>query len=358
MYKQLLSVFIVLSCFGSNVSAMRADDPFAKSESVRIGTDISWLINKQTTVATKTVGDDKGSFYHLQFDNKQLKLFISSDASGVTARSFDQLEVKDVLIDGKQSPLFKWCLRNQESHSRFLQQGLSVKKNICSIDGRQGVFIMRLNKDTLVSLQKAEKLQVLLKPFRTPLWLNYDISDFTTMQAALNSVPVNPSAAASSEPNTAVRIAIATATVAAPAKAKKKCITKPPADYKKIKVIEYDCADTAAKKNAEAALAAQVNEEKAKQKRLAEEKKQKELTLKKLEQEKELALKLEQEKILAAETAAIAASEARLLEINDGITQKMLKVCEKYWRKGEHRCYCEKYIDYAPSRIQASSTCE
>ena len=60
-----------------------------------------------------------------------------------------------------------------------------------------------------------------------------------------------------------------------PAKPKKKCITKPPADYKKIKVIEYDCADTAAKKNAEVALAAQVNEEKAKQKRLAEEKKQK-----------------------------------------------------------------------------------
>ncbi len=40
------------------------------------------------------------------------------------------------------------------------------------------------------------------------------------------------------------------------------------------------------------------------------------------------------------------------------IAQKMIKMCEKYWSKGEHRCYCQKYIEYAPDDIQKNSTCK
>jgi hypothetical protein len=58
------------------------------------------------------------------------------------------------------------------------------------------------------------------------------------------------------------------------------------------------------------------------------------------------------------EAAAIAASEIKQAQLSDEITQKMLKVCDKYWSKGEHRCYCQKYIEHAPASIQASSTCK
>ena len=40
------------------------------------------------------------------------------------------------------------------------------------------------------------------------------------------------------------------------------------------------------------------------------------------------------------------------------IMQKLVNVCDKYWRKSEHRCYCQKYIVHAPKNIQQSPTCE
>ena len=86
--------------------------------------------------------------------------------------------------------------------------------------------------------------------------------------------------------------------------------------------------------------------EKEKQRKLAEQKKQ-----------KELEEKLKREEKLKAEAAAIAASEAKRARIKDEITQKMLAVCEKYWSKGEHRCYCQNYIEHAPAEIQAKANC-
>jgi len=346
MFKQLLTTFIVLCCFSSTILAMNANNPFAKNESISIGTDTNWTIDKQSKLATKTASDGKGSYYHLRFDNKRLKLSISKDAEGATAKSFSQLEIKDVQIDGKQAPLFKWCLKNQDRHDRFLQQGLTVKKNICSINGSDGTFIMRLNKETLLSLQKANSLIIMLKPFRTPVELDYDLGDFSAMQANLNM---------SAAPKQAKAVAVP-AVMAAP-KIEKKCKSNPPAEYKKIKAVEYICSDVSSKMKAETSIARQVEQEKAKQKTLADEK-EKQRKLAEEKQQKELALKLEQEKLLAAEAAALAASEEKQMAINDEITQKMLNVCKKYWDKGEHRCYCEKYIEHAPSSIQASSTCK
>ena len=79
---------------------------------------------------------------------------------------------------------------------------------------------------------------------------------------------------------------------------------------------------------------------------MAEEKKQ-----------KELAETLKQEELLQAEAVAIAASEAKQAQIGGEIEQKMIKVCDKYWSIGEHRCYCQKYIEHAPAEIQSNSTC-
>ena len=71
-----------------------------------------------------------------------------------------------------------------------------------------------------------------------------------------------------------------------------------------------------------------------------------------------MAAQLKKEEALAAEAAAVAASQANQAQLGSEISQKMIKVCEKYWSKGEHRCYCQKYIQHAPSEIQASSTCQ
>ena len=67
---------------------------------------------------------------------------------------------------------------------------------------------------------------------------------------------------------------------------------------------------------------------------------------------------MKQEELLRAEAAAIAASQAKQAKIGGEITMKMVRVCKKYWDKGEHRCYCQKYIEHAPKSIQESSTCE
>lgn len=349
MFNRLLISLFIISFFSFNASAMKSDNPFAKNNALNVGKDVSWNIDKSAVVSTKTADDGSGSYYHLQFDNKVLKLFVTSDVDANSPKSFSQLEVKDVSIDGKQSSLFKWCLNNQQRHNRFLQQGLTVKKNICSINGAKGSFQMQLNKGTLTSLQQGKRLKITFKPFRTPLDLNYDISDFKDMYLALNAK--------------AAPIAVAAPISSPSTKSTRKCWAGPPAKYKKIKSVEYSCSDAGAKKSAEAWVVKLVNQEKAKKQKVAAEREKKRKADVQRQQQaeakkkKDLALKQQQDQILQAETAAIAASEIKQEQLGGEITQKMVSMCDKYWSKGEHRCYCEKYIEYAPSGIQASSTC-
>ena len=338
--------FISLLAFcliSSNAFAVRSDNPFAKNESIDIGTDSAWSIDKTARVATKTKSDGKGSYYHLLFNNKQIELKITKDAAGTVPKEFSQLEIKNVEIDGKQSTLFKWCLKNQERHDRFLQQGLSVKKNICSIDGLSGDFVMRLNKDTLEQLKGGSSLSIMLKPFRTPLVLNYDLGDFSDMYTAMNA-KANPVAAAP-----AAVAAVKTAPV-------EMCLAKAPVKYSSIKSEEYVCDDAAAKISAEAKIAKQVEQEQARQREIAAEK-EKQRKLAEEKRKAELAELARQEELRAAEAAAIAASQAKQAQIDNEITEKMVSMCRKFWDKGEHRCYCQKYIEHAPADIQASSTC-
>jgi len=337
MFKQLSASLFILCFLGFNVLA--ADNPFAKKDVLNIGKDVSWKIDKKAVLAEKSIADGKGTFYHMVFDNKQLEVNISSDEAGTSPKKFNQLEVKNIKIDGKQSPLFRWCLNNQERHSRFLQQGLSVKKDICVIDGNAGTFVMRLNRDTLKSLQSGRRLSIMLKPFRTQLVLNYNISDFKDMYLALNAKPAP-----------VIKKAVTVKPI-------RKCWAGAPPKYSKIKSVEYDCNDPAARADAEGRVMKLVNKEKEKEKKLAAEKGRKR-KLAEDKKQKELAEKLRQEERLQAEAAAIAASQAKQAEIGGEITTKMVKMCEKYWSKGEHRCYCQKYIEHAPKSIQASSTCK
>ena len=357
MFSRFLISLFVLCVFSFNAIAMKSDNPFAKNEALNIGKDVSWDIDKNTVLATKTVDDGKGSFYHLLFDNRTITLLVSSDAAAQSPKSFSQLEIEDVEIDGKQVPLFKWCLNNQQRHNRFLQQGLTVKMDVCAVDGNAGRFTMRLNKDTLMSLQNGKRLKITLRPYRTPLVLNYDISDFGDMYLALNA-----------RPEAVEAVPVVVAPVGVVTEANKKCWAGPPAKYKNIKSVEYDCTDVAAKKDAETWVIKLVNQEKAKEQKLAAKRKAQQDQQRKIDQQrqqqaelkkqKELAEKQQQEQLLQAEAAAIAASQAKQAQIGSEITQKMVSVCEKFWKKGEHRCYCQKYIEYAPSSIQANSSCQ
>lgn len=346
MFNRFLVSLFTLCLISSNTFAARADNPFAKNETLDVGTDSAWEIDKDAKLSTKTKSDGKDSYYHLRFNNKQLQLQITKDAAGTVPREFSQLEIKNIEIDGKQNGLFKWCLKNQERHDRFLQQGLSVKKNICSIDGMSGEFVMHLDKDTLEALKNGSTMSIMLKPFRTPLVLNYDLGDFGDMYTAMNAKPASVAAASAPAPSPA-------AEKVAPVKM---CLVDAPAKYKSIKSVEYVCDDAAAKISAETKVAKQVEQAKAKERQLAAEReKQRKLAEEKKKAEAAELARLEE--IRAAEAAAIAASEAKQAKIGGEITEKMVSMCRKYWDKGEHRCYCQKYIDHAPAEIQASSTC-
>ena len=196
----------------------------------------------------------------------------------------------------------------------------------------------------------------MLKPYRTPIELNYEISDFQEMYLTLNAkdVPTTALAATAVIPAASVTSNIGASRVS-------KCWARPPEEYKTIKAIEYPCADASAKLDAETGVIKQINQKKANERELAAQRaaeKEKQRKLAEDKKQKELAAKLEQEKLLQAEAAAIAASEAKQAEIGGEISQKMISMCDKYWSKGKHRCYCQKYIEHAPEEIRKNSSCE
>lgn len=347
MFKKLFVSIFILCSISSNIFAGNSENPFAKNNVLEVGDNAHWQIDKDSGQAVKTSAENEGAYYHLGFDNKQIRLYVSSDTAGKKPKKFSGFEILNVEIDGQQSSVFKWCLNNQQRHNRFLQQGLNVKSSVCVVDGAAGAFNMRLNKDTLVLLQKSSRLEITIKPYRTPLVLSFDTSDFKDMYMALNAKATVSAPVAVKAAPTSVKKPVAV----------KKCQVSAPAQYKNIKSLEYNCANTAAKRTAEASIAKQVNSENEKAKKLAAEK-EKQRKLAEAKKKKQVAEQLEKERILAAEAVALAASEAKQVAIGGEIAQKMIKVCEKYWNKGEHRCYCQKYIESAPAEIQASSTCE
>jgi len=341
MGKQRFFIALAAFCLSTSVIAKNSDNPFEKGASVDIGRDAAWVITNKT--ATRS-GSDSGTFYHLFYDRKQLRLRITNSAedSEAAAKHHDQFAVNDVLLDGKRLPVFQWCLNNQERHKRFLQQGLKVKKEVCKNQGEVGTFTMRLNVATLDMLKKGKKLTYDLKPFRSDVEVTFDISDFSNVVAKLNSG--KPPVAAKPRPKSAP---VATA---------KKCKASPPAGYSEVKAVEYNCTDTTAKKKATASVNTAVSKERESRKKLAAEREKKRLATEKANANKLANQKVAEEK-LASEQAALAASAAQQQAISSDIADKMIAVCQKKWDKGEHRCYCEKYISHAPKAIQENSTC-
>lgn len=342
MGKQRFIMALAAFCLSINAIAKSSDNPFAKTASVDIGRDAAWVFKDRT--ATRS-GSDSGTFYHLFYDRKQLRLRITNSAedSENSAIHYEQFAVNDVLIDGKRLPVFQWCLKNQQGHKRYLQQGLQVKRDVCRNQGEIGTFSMRLNVATLNVLNSGKKLTFSLKPFRSAVEVNFDVSDFSSVVAKLNA-GVTPAAKKSAQ------------TPVATAPSKKKCKASPPAGFADVKAIEYDCKNLTARAKATANIDAAVGKERERRKLAAAKREQKRLAAAEAKKKDLIARRAAEEK-LAAEQAALAASLVQQQAIGDEISTKMIAMCAKKWAKGDHRCYCEKYIAHAPKAIQDSSTC-
>ncbi len=334
----LLTVLIFTS---TSSNAAVDSNPFAKNKHYDFGKDIAWNISSESI--TKTVFADN-IYYHLYFDGRQLRLRITTTAADddSSAKSYDTLAVNDVIFDGKRNPVFQWCLNNQDRHSRFLQQGLSVNKDICINDGAHGVYTMQVNQQTVDSMLNGSKLTIVLKPYRTPVELNFDITDFRTAVAEMQQA--RTATLAASKP---AAPAHQLTSAAAP---KAKCTLRPPAEFAEIKTIEYVCDDEAEKSQAKASLSTQIDKALATREKLAVEKERKQKIAEQARLEKEEKARREKE--------ALAASAALQQELSSDIAKKMIGVCQKKWAAGEHRCYCEKYIEYAPAGIESDPSCD
>lgn len=355
-------------CLAILVAASQAiannNNPFDKAITVTAGHDVAWQFAEQS--ATKSVKGADGTWYHLFYDGLRLRLRLTGSAedSQYGAKQFEGFAVNDVRVDGKRLDVFQWCLNNQAKHNRFLEQGLTVKKDICQNLGDQGTFVMRLTKETIASLETGNSIEFDLKPYRTTVKVKYSIADFHQANlefkrqqdeklAAVRAQEEQARAEAQAKAEAAAALAAPAPVVVAPRpkpKPRPKCRIAAPEGYTTIKPITYDCDNDAARINAQANVDLQVEEiDQQRRKAAAEaERKRKEAE----------AARLAKEEALRKEQEALAASAALQQELSSDITKKMLAVCEKTWAEGQHRCYCQKYIEYAPAAIRAKASCD
>ncbi len=346
----LLRDFICLAIlFTSSQAIAKSSNPFDKTIVVTAGHDVTWQFGEQT--ATKSVKGADDTWYHLFYDGMRLRLRLtgSSHDSQYAAKQFEDFSVLDVKIDGNRLDVFQWCLNNQEKHNRFLQQGLSVKKEVCQNLGEQGSYVMRLTKETIDALDKGNIIEYELKPFRTRVLVKFSIDDFYKVNNEFKKQ--YEAKLAASRPAAEPAAVVPVAKVAAPKpKPKAKCNIGPPKGFPEVKTISYDCDDVAARKSARAEVDSEVN-------KIREQRNKAEAEAERKRQEAEAA-RLAKEEALRKEQEALAASAAVQAELSSDIAKKMIAVCEKNWAEGEHRCYCEKYIKYAPASIKANSSCK
>ena len=337
MHKTKILLFSLL-LISTQALAVGDANPFNRSVKTSIGTNVTWQYKNDTAAKTARDSLDSDTYYHLMFDGKSLRLRLGSGKADTpeSARHFEQFAVNDVKIDDKRIPLFQWCLDHQERQSRFLQQGLTVEKNVCENRGENGLFTMTLNQSTIDALKNGKTLSFVIKPFRTTNIINVSLADFSSVvtrvmpKQALAKPVVNASAS--------------TATAAASI-----CSVKPPVGFETIKPVQYPCNSVVDENHAHKAMAEQVSQVRKKREAEKEKKRKAEIEKKKKEEEARKQLELQQQR----EAAAIAASKLKQQELSKEIASKMLAMCKSAWGRGENRCYCEKYIDQAPANIKA-----
>lgn len=133
------------------------------------------------------------------------------------------------------------------------------------------------------------------------------------------------------------------------AKTARLCFIKPPAKFNSIKPVKYICGNNVAKGSARTIMAASVKAAREQKARLAE---------KWLQKSKQYLAKqqaLEEEKRREAEVISI--TDQNTNKIHNEVSGKMIGMCKKKWAAGEHRCYCEPYLAFAPAGITSIASC-
>ena len=96
-------------------------------------------------------------------------------------------------------------------------------------------------------------------------------------------------------------------------------------------------------------MAASVSAQRAKQASVKKERKQK--SQKTLSEQNALTEKNKKE------AEAISVTEDNTSKIRNQVSEKMIGMCKKKWAEGEHRCYCEPYLEFAPAGIESDASC-
>jgi len=114
-----------------------------------------------------------------------------------------------------------------------------------------------------------------------------------------------------------------------------------------------------AKSSANENINTQVKEEKERRDitaKIETEKERKHAALLAAKKRKEDAQQLKAE-IARMEATTVPVSRIKDKKLEDVIAKKMLVICNKKWAVGEHRCYCQKYIKFAPPGIKPNPSC-
>jgi hypothetical protein len=213
---------------------------------------------------------------------------------------------------------------------------------------------MRLTQDTIAALNSGDGIEYELEPFRTKVRVKFGIDDFDQVNSEFKRQQEARLAASRPKVKPAALVPAAPVVVAAP-KPKPKCKLHPPAGFPEINSIAYICDDITERINAQATIDLKVDEIYDQRSKAAAEVERKRLEAEQQRKQAEAARLAEEAR--KKEQAALAASAEIQAALSSDIAKKMIAVCEKKWAEGEHRCYCEKYIKYAPGNIKSNPQC-
>lgn len=325
-----------LFCFVLALSsvAQAGVNPFKKSKNYDFGTDVPWYESNGSATKSGSVRDGADTnYYHLNVNKYRMLLRLAkNDPSGELegTRLLDVLAITDVLVDGRQLPVFGWCLRNQQVLGKKLKQNAVVANDTCVNAGGGGDFVINLDDKTKAQLRNAKMIEFIVEPYGRPVKLGFSMSGYASLMAKINKPVVKKKKAvvvkAKPKPKPKPKAVVKPKPI-------KMCKANPPSEFKsKVKSVSYPCANAEKKSAAEKRVSIGVASEK-----------------------KKAAAKLKAAQQKAQKKKAPVAETKEESEWDDQQAALWVSRCQRHWKKGVSPCYCTKYISQAPKGVK--NTC-
>ena len=328
-------VFIILLMLSSVGNA--GINPFKKSKNYTFSSNVSWYEHNNAAIKSGSARDGGDTnYYHLNIDKHRLLLRLGkNDPSGEleNTRPLDSMAISDVSVDGRQLPLFAWCLENQQNPAKKLKQDAVVANDVCINAGGGGDFIINLDDETRGLLKQASKLEMTIEPYGRPVKLIYTMAGYAPIMAKINKpvvIPVVKKPVVKAPPKPLV---VVKPKPKPKPKAVKMCYARPPIDFKSaVPAMAYPCKDELKKTSAETKISVRVEYE-----------------TKKMAAELKAA---RDEKLVRQKSVA---DNKREVEWDSKQNELWISRCERHWAKNRSPCYCEKYLERAPAGV--NNTC-